>query len=216
MAVSRGNVILATYVPQSGVDLERDVQKLVEQKLNNNEQRRMNYYIFSIYKSDPMNLTFICASSNEKFDDPQFPLKYLEQLSTRWNFTFSDRASISKAGPHSLTQAGRNLFESVLKEVSNVSKTEKMKRDLDQTQRIMADSVKSALDREDQLHQLTNKSESLMATSESFKAQSQNLKNKMRCSYYRSLFIKFLIILIAIYVILVFVCGGIRLKPRCL
>ena len=217
VAVSRGNVILATYIPQSGVDLERDVQKLVTQSLKNNEQRRMNYYIFTIVKSNPMNLTFICASSNEKFDDPQFSFKYLDQLSTRWNFTYGDKASlISTAEPHSLTKSSQNLFESVLKEVTNISKTEKMKQNLDQTQRLMEDSVKGAIGRDEQLHQLTNKSESLMATSESFKAQSQNLKNKMRCSYYRSLFLKIFIALLVIYVILTFVCGGVTLKPRCL
>lgn len=217
VAVSRENVILATYIPQSGLDLEKDVQKIVNQSLKNNEQRRMNYYIFTIYKSNPMNLTFICASSNEKFEDPQFPFKYLEQLSTRWNFTYGDKASsISTAGPHSLTKSSQNLFQTVLKEVSNISKTEKMKHDLDQTQRFMEDSVKAEIARDEQLNKLTNKSESLMATSESFKAQSQNLKNKMRCSYYRSLFLKIFIALIILYVILIYVCGGMTLKPRCL
>lgn len=217
VAVSRGNIILATYIPQSGVDLERDVQKLISQPLNNNEQRRMNYYIFSICKSSPMNLTFICASSNEKFEDPQFPFKFLDQLSTRWNFTYGDKASsISTAGPHSLTKSSQSLFENVLKEALNIAKTEKMKQNLEATQRMMEDSVKGAMDRDEQLHQLTNKSESLMATSENFKAQSQNLKNKMRCSYYRSLFIKIFIALIIVYVILIYVCGGVTLKPRCL
>ena len=208
-AVSRGSIILATFSPEN-VDLEKDVQKLLEQPFVKNEQRRMNYYIFSFYKAG--NLTFICASPPET--NRQIPLSFLELASNRWNISLAERSQT--AGPHSLTGESRALFESVLNETNSLTKTEKLKHELEQTQKIVTDSMKMALSRGDELQQLTNHSESLIASSESFKAQSQNLKSKMRCSYYKSLALKVFIALVVVYLLLVFVCGGFRLKPRCL
>jgi hypothetical protein len=54
-----------------------------------------------------------------------------------------------------------------------------------------------------------------MSTSEEFRAQATNLRWKMRCEYFKSWIWHILAILALIYILVAWVCGGIRLK-RCL
>jgi hypothetical protein len=54
-----------------------------------------------------------------------------------------------------------------------------------------------------------------MSTSEAFRAQATNLKWKMRCEYIKSGIWRTLAIIALIYLLIAWVCGGLKLK-RCL
>lgn len=208
-AVARGNVIISTH-STDGTTYEREVMKLLDNPIQHNEQCRMNHLLFTFYRSN--NLIFVCVTSGNS--SRQLPFQYLEALSSRWNLIVGDKGN--SAGPHSLTGQTKELFDTVLSQVSeSSSKTEKIKRDLDQTQKIVTESVQMALKRDNDLNHLSSKTEGLMSTSEDFRMQATNLKNKNRWLYYKSIALKLLIIIILLYLIISFICGGIFLKPRC-
>ncbi|EAX95775.1 Synaptobrevin family protein [Trichomonas vaginalis G3] len=209
-AVARGQTIIATYSPD-GTDLNREAQKLLETPLEKNEQRRMNRFIFTFLKKN--SLVFICASSA---DDPSsIPLQYLDKLSDRWYLSFYEASK--RAGPNGLSTQTADLFRAVLDDISTSNnKAEKIKREMEQTTRIMTDSMQKAISRGEDLENLSNKTEDLLSTSVDFKNQATNLKNKMRCARYKSLAFWGIILLVIIYYILTKICGGYNLKPRCL
>ncbi|KAH0790107.1 Vesicle-associated membrane protein [Histomonas meleagridis] len=208
-AVARGGIILATH-STDGSDFERDIQKLLESPFVRNEQRRMNHFIFSFYKG--ASLSFICVSPAEV--NRQIPLKYLEILSNKWNLIIGDKGNT--AGPHSLTNQAREIFEkSIIQATETISKTEKIKKDLDHTQKIITDSLHMALERGDDLQHLSTHTEDLLATSEDFMNQANNLKNKMRCARIKSVIIKIVLLIVVAYILISFFCGGLRLK-KCL
>lgn len=206
-AVARGGIIIASHAP-TGVNLERNVQNLLEQPLTNNEQRRMNYYIFTVHKGRLLN--FVCATTADS--DRSFPIKYLETISAKWNLTIGEKGSW--AGPHSLSREAIPIFNAAMSEVSSMSKTETIKRELDQTQRIVTDSLHMAIARGEELESLNNKSETLMATSEDFKTQATNLKRRMCLQKAKSWGAIGAIVLLLFYIILASSCGGLAL-PRC-
>ena len=209
-AVVRGKVIIASYSSEN-VNLGREIQRLIETPFAKNEQRRTRNYLYTFNKGS--QLVFICASPLDV--DKTVPVSYLDLLSNRWNAAASDKSQ--SAGQNELSQPFKNLFEATLNEFSQtLSKTEKLKRDLDQTQQIVAESLHSAFNRGENLNSLSAKSENLMSTSGEFKAQATSLKNKMFCAKVKSTIFYFSVIIVIIYLILVFVCGGWDLKPRCL
>lgn len=209
-AVCRGDVIIASYSPD-GTDLSRETQKLIETPVNRNEQRRMNRYIFTFLKKN--SLLFICASNAD--DSSSLPMQYLDRLSDKWYLSYYE--SSKRCAANALTAQARDLFQAVLADTTeSINKAEKIKREMEQTQRIMTDSMQMAMARGNQLNDLSTKTEDLLSTSAEFKNQATNLKNKMRCARYKSRAIMATIVLIIIYYILTKICGGYDLKPRCL
>ncbi|OHT02369.1 Synaptobrevin family protein [Tritrichomonas foetus] len=208
-AVSRNNVLIATH-SSTGVNLTREIQRLISTPFSKNEQRRTRNYLFTFNKG-PL-LDFICASPIDV--DKSVPISYLELLSNRWNAVLSDKSQ--NAGPNELSIPYRNLFEATINEFnSTLSKTEKIRRDLDKTQQIVTESLHSALGRGESLNSLNAKSENLLATSDEFKSQATNLKNKMMCARIKSGIFYFCGVMLLVYIVLAFLCGGWRLRPRC-
>ena len=204
---ARGTIIVADYSPD-GTNLEREMQKLLENPFVRGEQRRMNHYIYTFYKGNSIN--FVCATSQEV--DKSFPLKYLDNLSNRWSTVVGEK-SLS-AGPHSLTKQCKPIFEAAMNE-SQISTTDLIRQDLDQTQRLMTETVHNALIRGDQLENLKLKSEDLVSTSDQFRQQSTKLRQKMYCASIKSTILTVVVVIFIIYLILTFFCGGLFLK-RCI
>jgi vesicle-associated membrane protein 7 len=208
VAVARGSVILAAFAAP-GVDLERDVQSFLEQPFVINEQRRTNYHIFTFYKHQA--LSFVCSSPPEV--DKKIPLRFLETLSVRFNSAFPNISA--SAPPHSLTRQAQSLIASTIKEIAGVAaKTEQLKHDLDQTHGLLNESLQKALGRGEDLQLLTEASERVMSTSEDFRNQSKALRQKMCWQYAKGWAFRIIIVLIVVYLILRWICGGWTL-PRC-
>ena len=206
--VARGKTILASYSPD-GTDLTREMQKLLGTPFVKNEQRRMNRYIYTFLHKN--NLTFISASQAD--ENISTSLKYLDTLADKWVLNLGDKSKIAPA--FSMSEDGRGIFQSVIQEIESTSKTEKIKRDLEKTQRMVQDSVEMALVRGGELQSLSSKAEDLLSTSNEFKNQATNLKKTMQCAYYKSKIIYIIAIIAIIYFILTFICGGLSLK-RCI
>ncbi|EAX89971.1 Synaptobrevin family protein [Trichomonas vaginalis G3] len=207
--VARGQTIIASY-SRDGTDLSREVQKLLEQPYVVNEQRRMNRYIFTFCKKN--NLTFICASPAES--PTSYAVQYLDRLSDCWCLTLLDASKT--ATQNSLSNSTKDIFDAVYKDViENEPSSEKIKREMEQTQRLMTESVQLAMSRGNDLENLSTKTEDLLSTSADFRNNAVNLKNKMLCARYKAYALYTAIVFIILYYILAKICGGYSLKPRC-
>jgi hypothetical protein len=204
VAVARNSAILATH---GTAGLERDVQALLEQTFVINEQRRTNCHIFTFYKGRALN--FVCSSPPEV--DKQVPLRFLAALAGRWAPAFPDLPPAAAA--HSMTRKAESLIAAAVEEVAR-SPTDRLRQELDETDRVLKTSLQKAFGRGEDLQILTGNSERIMASSEDFRNQAKNLKNKMFCQYLKSWAFRIIAIALIVYFLLKFICGGWTLK-RC-
>jgi vesicle-associated membrane protein 7 len=203
--VARGSVIVASYSPD-GTDLTREVQKLLQTPFVKNEQRRMNRFVFTFQKKG--NITFICATQND--EGTNLAIKYLTELSDKWVFSFGEKTKTAQAD--ALSSQSRELFETVINDFAAANKKERIKREIEKTQRVITESIDMAMTRGDDLENLSSKTEDLLSTSNEFKNQATNLKNTLKCAHYKTIGVYFLLAIAVIYFVLTFVCGGLFLS----
>jgi len=206
-AVIRGNTVIAAYGDLSGIS-EREILRLVPPLSTRVDQKITASKLLSFVTTP--GLVFVAVSHQQV--DKQRPIAFLNTLSHRW-VAACGKASAS-AADHALDHVFASNFAGLFDEYAKVTKTSALSHELDETQQILAESMTKALDRRADLEGLSSKSENLMSTSEEFRTQATNLKWKMRCQYIKSWFWWILTILLIVYLLLSFVCGGFRLK-RC-
>jgi vesicle-associated membrane protein 7 len=206
VAVLRGHTVIASYGDSSPA-IERDILKLLP-ATTGTEQLISTGHLFSFFPTT--SLTFVCASPQSV--DKQRPLQFLNVLSRRWIGTYGPPSAT--AGLHALDSFFAKDFAGLFAEF-NQAKTADLARELDETQRILTESVSRAFDRGSDLQTLASKSESLISTSEEFRRNSVNLRKKMQCQWLKSWAWTIVILLIVIYFIVSRFCGGFLL-PLCL
>jgi vesicle-associated membrane protein 7 len=207
-AVVRGGTIIASYGDLSGVT-ERDILRLLPVHSSRIDQKIASSKLFSFITTPA--LVFVAVSHQAV--DKQRPLAFLDTPSRRWAAAFAPASA--SAGDHGLNQVFASNFASLFDDYAKATKTAEIARELDETQHILTESVTKALDRGAELESISSKSETLMSTSEAFRAQATNLKWKMRCEYIKSGIWRILAIIALIYLLIAWVCGGLKLK-RCL
>jgi hypothetical protein len=206
VAVLRGQTVIASY-GDSSPNLERDVLKLLP-ATSGTEQLISTGHLFSFLHTSA--LTFVCASPQSI--DRQRPLQFLNVLSSRWIGTYGPPSAT--AGLHALDSFFAKDFAGLFGEF-NQAKTADLARELDETQKILTQSVTRAFDRGSELHDLASKSETLINTSEEFRRNSVNLRKKMQCQWIKSYAWMIAVVLVVIYFIVSRFCGGFLL-PLCI
>jgi vesicle-associated membrane protein 7 len=97
---------------------------------------------------------------------------------------------------------------------SSATKTSELAGQLDEVQQILTESTTKAFDRGAELESISSKTEELLSTSEEFRTLSTNLKWKMRCAWLKSWAGRILLVIVIIYLLLSWLCGGFKLQ-RC-
>jgi vesicle-associated membrane protein 7 len=203
-AVLRGQLVIASIGDLFGLS-EREVIRLLPSSGSRAEQKISSGKLFS-FTSTP-GLSYVALSPQSV--DKQRPLAFLDTLSRRWAATFA--AQSATAPEHSLDHVLAANFSPLFNEYGKVNKTAELAADLDQTQAILTNAMSKGLDRSAELESISSKSETLLSTSEEFRAQATNLKWKMRCQYIKSWLVWILVIVLIIYFLLSRFCGGWRL-----
>jgi vesicle-associated membrane protein 7 len=168
-AVVRGSTIIASYGDLSGVS-ERDIIRLLPLPTTRIDQKIASGKLFS-FATTP-SLTFVAVSPQSV--DKQRPLAFLDTLSRRWVAVLGTVSA--SATDHALDRVFASNCASVFDDFSKVTKTSELARELDETQQVLATGMTKALDRGAELESISSKSETLMSTSEEFRAQATNLK----------------------------------------
>lgn len=206
-AILSGKRVIAYYGDDS---YEKEINRLIPEDGVKNDQKITGTTIFSFYSTP--GLVYACVTSN--LIDKQKPLILLETISRRWAATYGPQSV--KAAYRSFDKDFISSFGSLFADFGKPSKTEIINQQLNETQDVLSQAMKKAINRSGELETMSIKSESVLSASEEFNDQANALRNKMMCSYYKSLGLKIVIILIFLYLILKWICGGWDLKPRCL
>lgn len=208
-AVAKDRMIIASYIADK-TDFEKEVVKLLPQASARTEQVISSNHVFSYLSTT--SLVFACVTPQT--EDRRVPLNYLDVISRRWGATIlgSNNATTS----HCYDKQFADAFGEFTKSFANPAyKTKGIQQTLEQTQAELTSAMTKAYERGNQLDDLDDKSQQLLSNSEDFRAASTQLKNQMRCKYYKELFFWFVVIFIVFYLLLAMICGGMNLKPRC-
>jgi vesicle-associated membrane protein 7 len=203
-AVVRGHTIIASIGDLTGLS-EREILRLLPPNSSRTEQKITSGKLFSFLITP--GLTFVCVSPQSV--DKQRPLTFLDILSRRWAAAYGSVSA--SAADHALDQVYNTSFGPLFEDYGRASKTAEIARDLAETQDILTESMSKALDRGAELESMSSKSESLLTTSEDFRAQATGLKWKMRCEYVKSWVFWILVVVVAVYLGLAWWCDGLML-----
>jgi vesicle-associated membrane protein 7 len=199
VAILRGHTIIASYGDSSATS-DRELIKLLP-ATPATEQKITNGKVFT-YVPAP-SLSFVCVSPQSV--DKQRPLQFLGVLSRRWLSTYAPVSASATA--HALDSFFAKDFAGLFAEF-NQAKTADLARELEETQRILTQSISRAYERDSDLHNLSSKSENLISTSEEFRRKSTALRKKMQCQWLKSWAWTIVIVLFIIYFIISRFCGG--------
>ena len=209
-AVLKGNTIIASYSP-SKQDYEKDILKLCPSSNSKSEQVISSNNVFS-YHTTP-TLCFACVTLQTS--DRVTPLNYLDALSRRWASTICPVQP--SASRHSYDQHFSQSFGEFTSNFGKSSeKTAEINKKLDETQELMSSALAKAYERGNELESIDGKTEELLSTSEEFRTQATNLKNKMRCKHYKEIAMWTIIVICVIYIVASWFCGGFDLQPNCI
>jgi vesicle-associated membrane protein 7 len=204
-AVVRGSTIIASFGDLSGVS-ERDIVRLLPPPTTRVDQKITSGKLLSF--TTTTSLAFVAVSPQSV--DKQRPLAFLDTLSRRWVSSFG--VVSASAADHALDRVFASHFAALFDDFSNATKTSELVRELDDAEQILTSGMTKALDRGAELESISSKSETLMSTSEEFRAKAASLKWKMRCQYIKSWLWWILCIVAIIYLLLSFACGGLGLE----
>lgn len=184
-------------------DYQRECRKLLDSTFVQNEQRRIRHDIFSFYKTG--QFSFICVSPGD--GDRRTPIAYLNKLSTKWQLLCTNRVPDA-----SITE---ELFISSMDEIRTAKSFGRIRDTLEETQNIALQSIDELATRGDSLEMLDGKTEELKKASSIFAQEANHLRRIQFRQYIKSYVIIAIVLLFLIYIVLVLVCGGLTLKPRC-
>jgi vesicle-associated membrane protein 7 len=206
-AVIRGNTIIASYGDLSGFS-ERELLRLIPDQLLRIDQKITSGRLISFITTP--GLVFVAVSQQSV--DKQRPLTFLQTLSRRWAAAYGPMSA--SAADHALDQIFASNFAALFNDYSSATKTSELAGQLDETQQILTESTTKAFDRGAELESISSKTEELLSTSEEFRTLSTNLKWKMRCAWLKSWAGRILLVIVIIYLLLSWLCGGFKLQRR--
>ena len=207
VGIVRGKTVVAALGDAPCED--RDIIRIMPQPPARSEQKIFSNSLFTFLTTP--ELTYVAASPVQA--DRSKPIEFLATLSRQWAPSHASQSAT--AAPHALDGVLQSQFARQFAAVNQENRTAALAREMDETHQILTESVSKAFGRGEELQNISTKSENLKSISEEFRRQSTNLKWKMRCQYIKSWVLWILAILVVLFLLLSWVCGGYRL-PRCL
>jgi vesicle-associated membrane protein 7 len=204
-AVIRGSTVIASHGEAVGFT-ERDLVRRVPATSQRIDQKITAGKLFSF--STISGLVFAAVSPQAA--DKQRPLAFLDALSRRWVATLGPASA--SATDHSLDGTFRKDFASLFDKYAKTTDTAELARELDDTQRVLTESVTKALDRGAELESVSLKTEAMLATSDEFGAQSTSLKLRKYWEWVKLWGGRLLALVAIVYIIFTWVCDGFYLE----
>ena len=169
----------------------------------------VNGYIWGILK-EKEGLTFliVCRNVNQQTVDES--LQQLKSQFVRSNLNWKTAEQLS------LMTAFEGKLSDFMRRVSTQGKLASIQANINETTDTMKSSYEEVLIRGINMENLTSLSDQLDQSATMYKEESTELKKAMCWRKYRFYVIGSIIVLIVLYVILVIICGGFDLKPRCI
>ncbi|KAG6547318.1 hypothetical protein Mapa_011255 [Marchantia paleacea] len=208
--VARGTVVLAEFSAASGN--ASTVARRILEKLPTSGDSRVSYsqdrHIFHIMKAD--GLTFLCMA-NDTFGR-RIPFAYLEDIQMRFVKTYGRGALTA------LAYAYNDEFSRVLHQQMeyfssnpNADTINRVKGEIAEVRQVMVENIDKVLERGDRIELLVDKTATIHDNTFRFKKQSRRLRQALWIKNAKLLASLTCVIVIILYIIIAFFCGGILL-----
>jgi vesicle-associated membrane protein 7 len=209
--VARGTVVLAEFSAASSN--ANTIARRILEKLPASGDNRVSYsqdrHIFHILRVD--GLTFLCMATDSF--GRRIPFAYLEDIHMRFMKNYGKVANTA------LAYAMNDEFSRVLHQQMEYFSTNKqadainrVKGEIAEVRAVMVENIDKVLERGDRIELLVDKTSTIQDNSFRFKKQSRRLRQAMWMENAKLLASLTALIIVLLYIIISFFCGGIFLR----
>lgn len=209
--VARGAVVLAEFSAASSN--ANTIARRILEKLPASGDNRVSYsqdrHIFHILRVD--GLTFLCMATDSF--GRRIPFAYLEDIHMRFMKNYGKVANTA------LAYAMNDEFSRVLHQQMEYFSTNKqadainrVKGEIAEVRAVMVENIDKVLERGDRIELLVDKTSTIQDNSFRFKKQSRRLRQAMWMENAKLLASLTALIIVLLYIIISFFCGGIFLR----
>jgi len=209
--VARGSVVLAEF---SAVSANANtIARRILEKLPAGGDSRVSYsqdrHIFHIMRAD--GLTFLCMATDSF--GRRIPFAYLEDIHMRFMKNYGKVANTA------LAYAMNDEFSRVLHQQMEYFSTNKqadainrVKGEISEVRAVMVENIDKVLERGDRIELLVDKTSTIQDNTFRFKKQSRRLRQAMWMENAKLLASLTCLIVVLLYILISFFCGGIFLR----
>lgn len=206
--VAHGTIIICDYQPPTQTSTCRSFsQKILEQidprqERTNGEQGPYMYQALT----EPDRMVYLCITSKDCI--PRLRDQFCDSLKQKWRAKFGNRGPTMAA--FSQAAAFGPTIE-LLFGTFNSERTKKLAMVKDNAQRIQdqtAQNLKLALERGEQLDIMSTKADKIKDSAKAFHREASKVKSAMCWQKYRCFVFIAVIVIIVLFVIIMFACGG--------
>ncbi|KAK9072834.1 hypothetical protein SSX86_009269 [Deinandra increscens subsp. villosa] len=212
--VARGSVVLAEFSATS--TNASAISRQILDKIPGNNDMNVSYsqdrYIFHVKRTDGLNI--LCMADDAA--GRRIPFAFLEDIHQRFVRTYG-RAVLS-AQAYGMNEEFSRVLSQQMEYYSNDPNADRMNRlkgEMSQVRTVMIQNIDKVLERGDRLESLVDKTANMQTNTFRFKKQSRRFRNTMWWQNVKIMVAFGLLLLVIVYLVVAFVCGGPAL-PACL
>lgn len=212
--VARGSVVLAEF-SISQTNASTIARQILEKILGNNDMNvsySQDRYIFHVKRTD--GLTVLCMADDVA--GRRIPFTFLEDIHQRFVRTYG-RAILS-AQAYGMNDEFSRVLSQQMEYYSNdpnADRINRLKGEMSQVRSVMIENIDKVLERGDRLEILVDKTATMQNNTFRFKKQSRRYRNSIWWRNVKLMFALIFLLLVLVYVVIAFACGGLTL-PTCL
>ncbi|KAJ4908000.1 Vesicle-associated membrane protein 714 [Raphanus sativus] len=210
--VARATVVLAEFsavTGNTGAVVRRILEKLSPETADERLCFSQDRYIFHILRSD--GLTFLCMA-NDTFGR-RIPFSYLEDVHMRFMKNYG------RVALHAPAYAMNDEFSRVLHQQmeffsSNPSADalNRVRGEVSEIRSVMVENIEKIMERGDRIELLVDKTATMQDSSFHFRKQSKRLRRALWMKNAKLLVVLTCLIVLVLYILIAFFCGGITLS----
>lgn len=212
--VARGSVVLAEFsIAQTNAST---IAKQILEKILGNNDMNVSYsqdrYIFHVKRTD--GLAVLCMADDVA--GRRIPFTFLEDIHQRFVRTYG-RAVLS-AQAYGMNDEFSRVLSQQMEYYSNdpnADRINRLKGEMSQVRSVMIENIDKVLERGDRLEILVDKTATMQNNTFRFKKQSRRYRNSIWWRNVKLMFALIFLLLVLVYVVIAFACGGLTL-PTCL
>ncbi|XP_076944995.1 vesicle-associated membrane protein 711-like [Bidens hawaiensis] len=212
--VARGSVILVEFSGSStnASTIARQILDKIPGTNDMNVSYSQDRYIFHVKRTD--GLSILCMADD--LAGRRIPFAFLEDIHQRFVKTYGPAVLTAQA--YGMNDEFSRVLSQQMEYYSNDPNADRMNRlkdEMSQVRNVMIQNIDKVLERGDRLESLVDKTANMQSNTFRFKKQSRRFRNTMWWQNVKLMIGFGCLILLVIYLVVAFVCGGPAL-PGCL
>uniref|UniRef100_A0A7N1A9E7 Uncharacterized protein n=1 Tax=Kalanchoe fedtschenkoi TaxID=63787 RepID=A0A7N1A9E7_KALFE len=205
--VARGHVVLAEYSRDStnASVIARQILNKIPGDGDSNVSYSQDRYIFHVKRTDGL---IVLCTADDSFGR-RTPFAFLEDMHQRFVRTYG-RAILSAPAYAMNDEFSRVLAQQMdyYSHDPNADRLNRLKGEMSQVRSVMIENIEKVLERGDRLALLVEKTSALQGNTVRFRRQSRRFRNTLWWQNVKLGVVLAIILIILVYLVFVFLCGG--------